>query len=97
MRVAYTRSYTVPVGMHGQSLLSGATGSSVDLPVMCHVSNGKAGSGVDTVDIGPVEGEDIPIVLHWCSDPTGISLEKLLAAGHFSELDWGHDKEYCRR
>ena len=60
-------------------------------------SNGSAGLSVDTVDMVPIAGDDIPIVLHGCSGPMGVSLEKLLAAGHFSDLDMGHDEECCRR
>ena len=72
MRVAYPRCYAFPVGMHGGSLLSGAAGSSVDLPVAHYDSNGSADSSVDTVDMVPIAGNDIPVVLSGCSDPRGV-------------------------
>ena len=49
------------------------------------------------VDMGPVMGDNILVVLDGCSDLTNVSPEKLLAAGHFSELDYGHAEECCRR
>ena len=69
----------------GESLLSGAAGSSKDPPVARLDSNGSAGSSVDTVDMVPITENAIPVVLLGCLDPTGISQEKLLVTGHFSE------------
>ena len=58
MRVAYIRSYALPVGMHREEL-------TLD-------SNGCAGSSVGTDDMVLMTGNDIPVVLPWCSDPTGV-------------------------
>ena len=72
-----------------ERLLSGAAGLSMNPPVVCSDSDSSAGSSIDRVDVVPITGDDNLVVLHGCSDPTGVSPEKLLAAGHFSELDLG--------
>ena len=45
--------------------------------------------------MGPAVAIDIPVALHRCSGPTVVSPEKLLNAGHFSDLKW--DGEFCRK
>ena len=78
-----------PVNMNRESLLSGAAGSFMDPPVARHDSNRSAGSSVDTVDMVPITGNDTPVALPGCSDPTGISTEKLLAVMSLFGIGYG--------